>query len=109
MAAAAHGTRKRGPDGEAPSCRTFPCLRGTVAGTITTIISSAARKFRPAARSYKADCTAVTQALQVAVIEPTINSSELDNELDLTICWVCFFLPKPMNMSTVRSKVVKHW
>ena len=45
-------------------------------------------------RSYKADFTAVTQALQVAVIEPT--SSELDNELGLTICWVCFFLPKPM-------------
>ena len=53
-----------------------------------------------AARSYKADFTAVTQALQVAVIEPT--SSELDNELDLTICWVCFILPKPMNMSTVK-------
>jgi len=51
-------------------------------------------------RRYEAFCTAVTQALQVAVIEPA--SSELDNEPDLTICWVCFILPKPMNMSTVK-------
>ena len=51
-------------------------------------------------RSYKQERTAVTQALEVAVIERV--GSELDSELDLTICWVCFILPKPMNMSTVK-------
>ena len=53
-----------------------------------------------AARSYRQERTAVTQALEVAVIERV--GSELDSEPDLTICWVCFILPKPMNMSTVK-------
>ena len=52
------------------------------------------------ARSYKQERTAVTQALEVAAIERV--GSELDSEPDLTICWVCFILPKPMNMSTVK-------
>ena len=56
--------------------------------------------FVAAARSYKQERTAVTQALEVAVIERV--GSELDSEPDLTICWVCFILPKPMNMSTVK-------
>ena len=30
------------------------------------------------------------------------HGSELDSEPDLTICWLCFFWPKPMNMSTVK-------
>ena len=60
-----------------------------------------------AARSYKQERTAVTQALEVAAVERV--GSELDSEPDLTICWVCFILPKPMNMSTVSGKVVKHW
>ena len=51
-------------------------------------------------RSYKQERTAVTQALEAAVIERV--GSELDSEPDLTICWVCFILPKPMNMSTVK-------
>ena len=57
-----------------------------------------------ALRSYKADFTAVTQALQVAVIEPT--SSELDNEPDLTI-WGLFYFAKTYEHE--HSKVVKHW
>ena len=55
---------------------------------------------RQRVRSYKQERTAVTQALEVAVIERV--GSELDSEPDLTICSVCFILPKPMNMSTVK-------
>ena len=51
-------------------------------------------------RRYEAFFTAVTQALCVAVIERV--GSELDSEPNLTICWVCFFWPKPMNLSTVK-------
>ena len=53
-------------------------------------------------RSYKQERTAVTQALEVAVIERV--GSELDSEPNLTICLVCFILPKPKfkNMSTVK-------
>ena len=88
---------RRWRDGSRRSCRT------TVAAGNGRRLDEGWRPEKSlGARSYKADFTAVTQALQVAVIEPTINSSELDNELDLTICWVCFFLPKPMNMSTVK-------
>ena len=58
-----------------------------------------------AARSYKQERTAVTQVLEVAVIERA--GSELDSVPDLTICWVCFFLTKTHEPE--HSEAVKHW
>ena len=82
---------------------TAPMGGGTACPDDAECVPPAERALPPAQLRRK--IKAVTQALEVAVIERA--GSELDSEPDLTICWVCLFFTKTYEHE--HSKVVKHW